>query len=110
MLQIVEKSLAALRSGLTSKKVSLDVTEAAKQWLIKKGFDPAYGARPLERVVDRELKQRLVKELLFGPLVKGGGCLVDVEGEELTLTAKMSDAKVRSGRDDRKGTKKSAEG
>ncbi len=110
MLQIVEKSLAALSSGLTAKKVSLEVTDAAKQWLMKKGFDPAYGARPLERVVDREVKQRLVKELLFGPLVKGGGCVVDVEGDQLTLTPRISDTKTRSGRDDRKDTKKSIEG
>jgi ATP-dependent Clp protease ATP-binding subunit ClpA len=90
--------------------VSLEVTDAAKQWLMKKGFDPAYGARPLERVVDREVKQRLVKELLFGPLVKGGGCVVDVEGDQLTLTPRISDTKTRSGRDDRKDTKKSIEG
>lgn len=96
MLQIVDKSLAILSESLRAKKVSLEVTVAAREWLANKGFDPAYGARPLERVVDREVKQRLVKELLFGPLAKGGHCVVDVKDNQLLLSGSE---KLKSERD-----------
>jgi ATP-dependent Clp protease ATP-binding subunit ClpA len=107
MLQIVEKSLSSLTETLSSKKVTLTVTERAKNWLKEKGFDPALGARPLERVVDREVKQRLVKELLFGPLAKGGHCVVDVEDNQLSLKASaQAEGSARSDRHARKNTKK----
>ena len=109
MLQIVDKSLATLSESLRTKKVSLEVTVAAREWLKNKGFDPAYGARPLERVVDREVKQRLVKELLFGPLAKGGHCVVDVKDNQLILSGKENDSTSRSERNDRKTAKKSIE-
>jgi ATP-dependent Clp protease ATP-binding subunit ClpA len=85
MLRVVEKSLTALRESLAAKKVILEVTEKAREWLMERGFDPALGARPLERVVDKEVKQRLVKELLFGPLAKGGRCVVDVADNVLSF-------------------------
>lgn len=107
MLRIVEKSLTALRANLQAKKVTLRVTDAAMHWLKDKGFDPALGARPLERVVDREVKQRLVKELLFGPLVKGGLCVVDVADNQLILNYEPAEGgQGRSERHERKGTKK----
>ena len=109
MLQIVDKSLATLSESLRTKKVSLEVTVSAREWLKNKGFDPAYGARPLERVVDREVKQRLVKELLFGPLAKGGHCVVDVKDNQLILSGKENDSTSRSERNDRKTAKKSIE-
>ena len=96
ILQIIDKALEQLRQTLSPKKVILRVSEAAKLWLKAKGFDPAYGARPLERVVDREIKQKLVKELLFGALVKGGQCDVDVVDEKLILTTKEHQKNVRT--------------
>jgi len=105
MLQIVEKSLAGLTDILAEKKVTLEVTAAARMWLKDKGFDPAYGARPLERVVDREVKQRLVKELLFGPLAKGGHCVVDVKDNQLFLSASEREESARSQRHERKNAK-----
>lgn len=109
MLKIVDKSLAALAENLSAKKVILEVTPDARHWLMDKGFDPAYGARPLERVVDRELKQRIVKELLFGPLSKGGRCVVEVRGGELNLSYKETGEHSRSSRHVRKNAKKSVE-
>lgn len=106
MLKIVDKSLHALREMLSAKKVSMDVTEAALAWLKKTGFDPAYGARPLERVVDREVKQRLVKELLFGPLAKGGHCVVDVKDGALVVHGTARGDTAGSSRNERKNTKK----
>lgn len=109
MLKIVEKSIAILVENLSAKKVSLEVTPAARLWLKDMGFDPAYGARPLERVVDREIKQRLVKELLFGPLSKGGHCVVDVRGRELIFNFEEVNQQNRSSRHDRKNAKKIVE-
>jgi len=110
MLKVVEKSLTALRETLQTKKVTLTVTDAALRWLKEKGFDPAMGARPLERVVDREVKQRLVKELLFGPLAKGGHCVVDVADNQLTLAYEPAGSDAgRSERHARKVTKKVVE-
>lgn len=107
MLKIIDKSLEALRETLVSKRVNLRVTEQARIWLKDTGFDPALGARPLERVVDREIKQRLVKELLFGPLAKGGECVVDVENNQLSLSAKGAEGSVgRSEQHARKSAKK----
>ncbi|NBW81960.1 ATP-dependent Clp protease ATP-binding subunit ClpA [bacterium] len=107
MLKIIDKSLAALRETLVSKRVTLQVTDKARVWLKDRGFDPALGARPLERVVDREIKQRLVKELLFGPLAKGGVCVVDVDDNQLSLSAKGADGAIgRSEQHARKSAKK----
>jgi ATP-dependent Clp protease ATP-binding subunit ClpA len=96
IIQIIDKAIEQLRMTLNPKKVTLKVSEAAKLWLKAKGFDPAYGARPLERVVDREIKQKLVKELLFGALVKGGQCDVDVAGDQLILTTKEYQKSLRT--------------
>ncbi len=96
IIQIIDKALEQLRLILAPKKVTLRVSDAAKLWLKAKGFDPAYGARPLERVVDREIKQKLVKELLFGALVKGGQCDVDVADDQLTFTTKELQKSLRT--------------
>lgn len=105
ILQIIDKALDQLRLTLSSKKVTLDVSAAAKNWLKNKGFDPAYGARPLERVVDREIKQKLVRELLFGDLMKGGHCDVDVVEDQLTLKTKETQKSSRTSRHEAKNGK-----
>jgi ATP-dependent Clp protease ATP-binding subunit ClpA len=106
VFQIIDKVLGQLEGSLVSKKVSLEVMPAAKEWLKKKGFDPAYGARPLERVVDREIKQKLVKELLFGSFIKGGHCVVDVLNDEIVLRAEEHEKSSRKTRNDSKASKK----
>jgi ATP-dependent Clp protease ATP-binding subunit ClpA len=82
MEMIVDKYLTELNRQLKEKKVQAELTEPARSWLAKKGFDPDYGARPLARVFQREVKDRMADELLFGNLQKGGKVIVDLNQEE----------------------------
>jgi ATP-dependent Clp protease ATP-binding subunit ClpA len=82
ILQVVRKFLGELKLQLEKKKITLEATEAAERWLVKKGFDPLYGARPLARTIDEHIKKPLVDEILFGKLEKGGKVVVDVKDEK----------------------------
>jgi len=86
MEMIVDKFINELNVQLQEKKVRVALEPAAKTWLSKKGYDPDYGARPLGRVIQTQIKDRLADELLFGELQKGGEVKVDVltneSGEE----------------------------
>ncbi|MFW6414969.1 MAG: ATP-dependent Clp protease ATP-binding subunit ClpA [Thermodesulfobacteriota bacterium] len=82
MLKIVDKNINELNQQLKEKKVKVELNESAKTFLAHKGYDPDYGARPLARVVQSELKDKLVDELLFGKLQKGGKVLVDSKAKE----------------------------
>jgi ATP-dependent Clp protease ATP-binding subunit ClpA len=72
MLSIVDKFVKELEVQLSDRKVKLVVSDAARAWLGKKGYDPLYGARPLARVIQDDLKKPLSDELLFGKLKNGG--------------------------------------
>ncbi len=72
MDRIVDKAVDALRPGLSERGVSLELTAPARSWLADRGFDPRMGARPLQRVIRRELEDPLASLLLFGELEKGG--------------------------------------
>ena len=69
---VVKKFLLELEHQLGEKQVSLEVDDAAIAWLAEKGYDPAMGARPMARLIQKEIKQKLADELLFGELSKGG--------------------------------------
>jgi len=77
MLRVVDKFVVEVEKQLAEKKVAIALTPAARQWLAEKGFDPLFGARPLARVIQTELKDKLADELLFGKLAKGGTATVD---------------------------------
>ena len=77
MGRVVDKFLGEVRDRLADKKVTLLLTEAGRSWLAEKGYDPDFGARPLARVIQVELSDRLTDELLFGGLTKGGTVTVD---------------------------------
>lgn len=83
VLRIVGKFVDELRMTLAEKKVALTTSSDVLKWLLKKGYDKVYGARPLARTVDEHLKKPLVDELLFGRLVDGGKVSVDVENSAL---------------------------
>jgi ATP-dependent Clp protease ATP-binding subunit ClpA len=85
MLRIVDKFLGELGAQLAAKGVELEATPAARQLLADRGHDPAFGARPLARVIDASLKRPLTDELLFGRLRDGGRVTVGVEDGELDL-------------------------
>jgi len=88
--QIVDKFIGEVQGRLAAKKVSIALTLGAKRWFAENGFDRSLGARPLSRLIQNEVKDRLSDELLFGKLAKGGKVLVDVcDGAlEFTITAR----------------------
>jgi len=78
MEKIVDKLIAELAVQLEAKAVRLELTPEARRLLAERGYDPAFGARPLARVLDETVKQPLTRELLFGALQAGGTAVVDV--------------------------------
>jgi len=78
MEKIVDKLIAELTVQLAAKAVRLELTPEARRLLAERGYDPAFGARPLARVLDETVKRPLTRELLFGALQAGGSAVVDV--------------------------------
>ena len=85
MHRIVDKFVGELSTQLRTKKVKVKVTQAGRDLLAKLGYDPAFGARPLARVIEQKIKTPLTDELLFGALADGGTLIVDGEGDEIKL-------------------------
>ena len=90
LTRIVDLQVESLQARLTDRRLTLEVSDAAKAWLAATGFDPAYGARPLRRLVQREIGDRLARGILAGEIADGDTVVVDrVEGENgLTVTRK----------------------
>ena len=85
MLKIVGKFLVELKDMVKEKNIDIKVTDEALDYLVDKGFDPKNGARPLQRVIDKDIKRPLSRQILFGDL-KNGGCLtIDVHDNEIIL-------------------------
>ncbi len=85
---IVELQVREVATRLADRRIVLEVTSAAKEWLALTGYDPAYGARPLRRLVQRELGDRLARALLSGSLRDGDTVVVDRDEVADTLTLK----------------------
>ncbi len=83
--QVVDKFIVELQAQLDDKGVSLELTNDARKWLAKHGYDKAMGARPMARLIQEELKKPLANELLFGELVQGGIARVSVAKDKLVL-------------------------
>ena len=86
MLKIVGKFLVELKQMIVDKNVTMEISDEALDWLVDKGFNKKMGARPLQRLIDKEIKRPLSRELLFGKLVKGGNVKVEVIKDELKVT------------------------
>ncbi|HEY3054423.1 MAG TPA: ATP-dependent Clp protease ATP-binding subunit ClpA [Thermoanaerobaculia bacterium] len=84
--QVVDKFVSELRAQLAPKNVTLELREAGRAWLAKNGYDRAFGARPMARLIQSKIKEPLVDAILFGKLAGGGNVVVDAAGDELTLT------------------------
>ncbi|UJP40838.1 ATP-dependent chaperone ClpB [Cellulomonas palmilytica] len=84
---IVDLQVAALARRLADRRLTLDVTPAARDWLAIEGYDPAYGARPLRRLVQREIGDNLAKALLSGQIHDGQTVVVDRSDTGLTITS-----------------------
>jgi len=90
MKSIVDKFMNELQAQLKAKKVTFELTESARMWLAKKGYSEEYGARPLSRVIQKEIKDRLSDEILFGKLIKGGKVKINCRNDQLVHTIKPS--------------------
>ncbi|MCC2615402.1 ATP-dependent Clp protease ATP-binding subunit ClpA [Aestuariibacter halophilus] len=88
ILQVVDKFIIELQAQLDVKGVSLEVSEPARQWLAKQGYDKAMGARPMARLIQEKVKKELANELLFGSLVDGGTVKIGLKKGELTFDCK----------------------
>ena len=87
MEKIVDKFMGELGVQLAAKNVTLDLLPEARAWLARKGFDPAFGARPLGRLIQTEIKDKLADKILFGDLAAGGSVRIGLtESGELDFT------------------------
>ncbi|MDJ0991143.1 MAG: ATP-dependent Clp protease ATP-binding subunit ClpA [Desulfobacterales bacterium] len=82
---IVDKFINELNEQMAGKKVFINISDKLRNWLAREGYDPNYGARPLGRVIQKEVKDPLADEILFGKLVKGGVVFVDRNDDGLTF-------------------------
>jgi ATP-dependent Clp protease ATP-binding subunit ClpC len=85
--EIVSLMLGATIRRLTSREVSFEVSEAAIDWLAEHGYEPEYGARPLRRLIQREVDDRIADLFVSGALADGGAVRVDAAGAELVVTS-----------------------
>ena len=85
METIVEKFVMQLESQLKDRKVAIDLSPDARAWLAKKGYDPKMGARPLGRVIQREVRDPLTDEILFGKLENGGTVTIGIADDKLSF-------------------------
>jgi ATP-dependent Clp protease ATP-binding subunit ClpA len=83
--KIVDKFVAQLAEQLKARKVTIELSKAAEQWLADNGYDRVFGARPMARLIQNEIKRPLADAVLFGDLQHGGKVLVDVEDNKLKL-------------------------
>ncbi len=90
METIVEKFILQLESQLAERKIAITLEPSARAWLAVRGFDPVYGARPLARVVQAEVRDRLTDEILFGQLEHGGTVSIGLEQDRLTFGFKAA--------------------
>jgi ATP-dependent Clp protease ATP-binding subunit ClpB len=86
LTQIVDLQIDRLSKRLADRRLSLNVTPAAKEWLAVTGFDPVFGARPLRRLIQSAIGDQLARQLLAGEIVDGGEVVVDVDPESDALT------------------------
>jgi ATP-dependent Clp protease ATP-binding subunit ClpC len=83
IVAMVDNMIAGVELRLKDRDMSIELTQAAKDLLAKRGFDPVLGARPLRRTVQREIEDSLAEKMLYGEVGPGQIVLVDVEGEDL---------------------------
>ncbi|MDA7995524.1 MAG: ATP-dependent Clp protease ATP-binding subunit ClpA [Gammaproteobacteria bacterium] len=90
ILHVVRKFVYELEQQLAERRVSLSIDDAALRYLAEKGYDPAMGARPMQRVIQREIKQPLADELLFGGIAKGGRIRISLAKKSAEKPAEKS--------------------
>ncbi len=91
METIVEKFVLQLEAQLAERRVAITLTPEARAWLAVKGYDPVFGARPLGRTVQKEVRDPLTDEILFGRLEHGGTVTIGVADDALTFAYETKD-------------------
>lgn len=86
VVKIVDKFIRELEEQLSDRNVKITLSSAARSWLAERGFDPQLGARPMARLIQKEIKDQLADEILFGKLRNGGEVAVEVKGKKLALS------------------------
>jgi ATP-dependent Clp protease ATP-binding subunit ClpA len=94
MIKVVEKFIDELRDQVKEKNIKVKIDKEAINWLIDKGFDSKMGARPLQRVIDKEIKRDLARMMLFGDLKNGGWLTITIAEDKIVLVAKPKASKV----------------
>ncbi len=89
MAEIVDIQIDRLRKLLADRKITLNLDDGARQWLAEKGYDPAYGARPLKRVIQRYVQDPLAEMILMGRLRDGGTANIAAEGDGLVINGEV---------------------
>ena len=82
---IVDKFITQLDAQLNERKVTVQLASAARSWLAERGYDPQFGARPMARLIDNEIKKPLAEEILFGQLQNGGRVHIDAKDGKLVF-------------------------
>lgn len=88
MEKIVDKDMNELKQMLKPRQISLSYSSGVRTWLAKEGYDPKFGARPLARLIQTRIKDRLTDEILFGKLAKGGKIVIKLKNDQLTFSFK----------------------
>ncbi len=84
--KVVDKMISELEEQLAEKKVSIKLSGKARQYLARKGYDPAYGARPLRRLILTEIGDILTEQILFGELSRGGEAKIGIKNKKLNFS------------------------
>ena len=95
VLCVVDKFIMELEGQLADRNVTIELDAEARDWVAKKGYDPKFGARPLARVIQENIKKQLAEELLFGKLSKGGNVRVVLKASKLSFDLTASKPRVR---------------
>jgi ATP-dependent Clp protease ATP-binding subunit ClpB len=94
MTAIVDIQIARLQKLLSERKIAVAISEAARSWLADRGYDPAYGARPLKRVIQKNFQDPLAEEILAGRIKEGDTVAVGLGDGRLTLTPQPARAQA----------------
>ena len=87
--RVVDKFINELRAQLADKKVTIELTEGARAWLARRGFDRLFGARPMSRLIQTKIKQPLAEQLLFGEVPSGSRVLIDEKDDDISIEYKQ---------------------
>ncbi len=96
ILAIVDLMIDMVRKELAEKKIDLEITDSARQWLGEKGFDPVLGARPLRRLIQNEVEDSLSDEVLGGSLDAGDTAIIDMEDDKIVIRNKVPEAEAEA--------------